>query len=257
MKVSCVMTTYRRFNCVERSMSMFLNQDYQDKELIIFNTDIDYPLSLPSSPNNIKIINNGIDFITGLPYTNVGAIRRDALTFASGDYYYCYDDDDIYLPWYISQGVDGIKRTGRKAWKPIKSFYKHRNGIEPAKNTLEASVIVDIKEVNFRLETGSEGLGWYIPLRDSGQLDENDSNSIPAYAFNWADPIEIGGHKQSGDINNPNCFEDHKKLTVDFAKRPLEIVDVSKEYEPFYQYFRSFPNQFNQEYLSKYVIHHL
>ena len=27
-KVSCVMTTYRRFTCVERSISMFLNQDY-------------------------------------------------------------------------------------------------------------------------------------------------------------------------------------------------------------------------------------
>ena len=59
--VSCVMCTYRRATCVERSIQFFLNQDYQGaKELIIFNTDTEYPLELSEElkGKNITIINN-------------------------------------------------------------------------------------------------------------------------------------------------------------------------------------------------------
>ena len=42
-KVSAVMCTYGRFECVERAVNCFLNQTYQNKELIIYNTDADNP----------------------------------------------------------------------------------------------------------------------------------------------------------------------------------------------------------------------
>jgi hypothetical protein len=54
-KVSCVMTTYRRFTCVERSIACFLSQDYENTELIIYNTDDKHPLSLDDTFKDISV----------------------------------------------------------------------------------------------------------------------------------------------------------------------------------------------------------
>ena len=124
--ISCVMCTYRRFTCVERSIQFFLNQDYQGKaELIIYNTDIDYPLELSQElkNKNIRIVNNNTDYLTRQPYNNVGSIRRDSLRHANGGYYICWDDDDIFLPWNIRQCIDGLKKHPEAwSWKPFRSM---------------------------------------------------------------------------------------------------------------------------------------
>jgi hypothetical protein len=163
------MTTYRRFNCVERSIAMFLSQVCDtETELIIYNTDIDNPLVLDDTFNgitNIKVINNNIDFETKKPYDNVGSIRRDAVTFAGGDYYITWDDDDLFFPWNIQQCMDGINKTRKLAWKPKESYVMQR-GAEPKLefNNMEASFLVSldgIKKYGFDLtKTGAEHLNW-------------------------------------------------------------------------------------------------
>jgi glycosyltransferase involved in cell wall biosynthesis len=256
-KISCVMTTFRRFSCVERSISMFLNQDYKgESELIVFNTDTEHLMELSEElkNKNVQVINCGIDSITKQPYTNVGAIRRDALEYASGEFYICWDDDDIFLPWNNRQCFEGLKRNNIKAFKPRQSFFARQNGIiELAQNTLEASVIVNIREVVFDLKTGAEHLQWYIKLRDEKQLNENSFDSVPAYCFNWGDPSELAGHKQSGSINDPNNFENHKVHTKDFAKRPLQRIDLTKTYAPYFKFFKEHVTEFNTVYYEKYV----
>jgi len=230
-KISCVMTTYRRFTCVERSISMFLAQDYANTELIIYNTDVEHPLSLDDTfadvKNKIKVINNNIDFQTKAPYTNVGAIRRDAFTFVDGDGYITWDDDDIFFPWNIRQCVDGITRSGKSAWKPTYSFMKHL-GYPPqlAYNNMEASILTKvekIREFGFNTEkTGAEHLGWLDKLvRYNDILVDNDA--IPGYCFYWSDEPSIGGHKQSNyaEFQRPDNFERHKLYTTDIATRPL------------------------------------
>ena len=52
-KVSFVCTTFRRFNCVRRIVAQFQAQTYNDKELIIFNTDEEYPYELGIDDNKI------------------------------------------------------------------------------------------------------------------------------------------------------------------------------------------------------------
>lgn len=254
-KVSCVTCTYRRFHYMQRIVSMFECQDYQNKELIIFNTDSDFPIELGFKSENILVVNNSIDFETKMPYTNVGSIRRDALTFATGDYHYTFDDDDIYLPWYISQAVYGISQTGKKAWKPELSFHKTRSELTLESNYMEASVLVDIDEIRnigFKQETGSEGLSWYHSLQERGELDPHNKNYIPSYCFDWSDEYNLAWHKQSGDIGNPNCFNDHKKESLDVAVKPLNKIDLSDTYVPFYEHFRKHRSEFNQEYLTKF-----
>ena len=255
------MTTFGRATCVERSVNMFLNQDYQgDTELIIFNTDEKHPYVLGFEDSRIKIVNNGFDYITKNAYNNVGAIRRDALTHATGTHYICWDDDDIFLPWNVRMCVEGLQNTAQQAWKPIRSFFALPDQVKLVQNTLEASVIVDIEEVRkggFDLKTGSEHLAWYTRLRDLKELNENNENSIPGYSFNWGDTGNIASHKQSGDINNPNNFENHKAQSTDFPKKPIERIDIGKIYTPYFEYFKTNKREFNSEYYEQYVLEYL
>lgn len=228
-KVSCVMSTFRRFSCVERSIAFFLSQDYKgESELIIFNTDTEYPLSLSQelSLEKIVIINNNTDYISGENYSNIGSIRRDALSHASGEYYICWDDDDIFLPWNIRQCVDGIERNPEMwAWKPKRSmFWQQNKKPELAENVMEASVISlteKIKEIGFLPHLGGgEHLSWVFKLKDEKKIIV-DENSIPGYCFNWHDQGVMRGHKQSGTINREDNFSFHKENTKDFAKKKL------------------------------------
>ena len=258
-KVSFVCTTYRRFYCVNRILAQFNAQTYPNKELIIFNTDEEFPYIMDNTPDNVIIINNGKDYITNQPYTNRGDICRDAVNHTTGDYFMLADDDDIYLPWHLQQAVDGIEELKTDAWKPQKSMFASPGRIELAQNTMEASVIVKmdrIKEIGFRNDlTGYEGLSWYSKLRDEGQLNEYNTKFVPSYCFNWSDPAEVAGHKQSGDIDNPNNFDNHKEASLDRADSPLvglSIEDLQIIYEPYFEFVRTKRNEFDEEQYSRY-----
>jgi len=261
-KVSFVCTTYRRFYCVKRIIAMYRAQTYRNKQLIIFNTDVENPIELGGLGINddIIVVNNNVDYISGKAYTNRGDICRDAVTHTDGYYFMLGDDDDIYLPYHIQQAVDGIEENGKDAWKPQRSLFRTQDKMMFAQNTMEASVIVKmdrIREIGFRSDiTGYEGLSWYTLLRDEKQLDEHNPNYIPSYCFNWSDPAEIAGHKQSGDINNPDNFDNHKKSSGDVAINPT--VGISDEelynvYKPYYEFLKSNINDIKSEYYLKYL----
>jgi glycosyltransferase involved in cell wall biosynthesis len=275
-KISAVMCTYGRFECVERAMNCFLAQTYPNKELIIYNTDVKHPYTkiLPTNHEiydpyeaailkdiNIIIVNQNIDSVTKEQYTNVGAIRRDALTHANGDYVVTWDDDDVFLPHFMQQAIDGMERTSLPFYKPEQSFFYSGNNLRLVRNTLEASVVGDIKKVReygYLLETGKEGLGWYTKARDNKELDEHEKFYIPSYCFNWNDGDQMKApHKQSGDIDNPNNFENHKENSLDRVDgRDLQIWDndkLSEMYAPYNEYLLTNKESFPQTLFNKYI----
>lgn len=222
------MPTYRRFNCVERSIACFLDQQTDlNTELIICNTDIEHPLILDNTfneedRNRIQIYNSNIDLLTETIYTNTGAIRRDGVQRSTGEYYITWDDDDIFLPWNIQQCYDGIIRTNARAWKPHKSLMWWREIPCLENNVLEATVMMYIEEATFDNNSGPEGLSWFNRLTNQGTLI-SDHYSIPAYCYYWRDPKEIGGHKQGNaeDIIKDNNFQIHMEQSKDIATRPI------------------------------------
>ena len=264
-KISAVMCTFRRFKCVERALNCYVQQTYSNKELIIYNTDLDFPYITDQDElvrHNVKIINQNIDQETGQPYTNVGAIRRDALKFATGDYVVTWDDDDIWLEFFMQQAVDRMSQTGLPSFKPEKSFFYSGDNLRLVKNTLEASVVAShdkVKEYGYLLETGREGLGWYTKMRDNKELNEHDSYFIPAYCFNWQDGKEMNApHKQSGDINNPDNFNNHKEQscdTVDFRRLKIYSRETMKDIilAEYYTWLFKNEDMFDKELVEKYL----
>ena len=262
--VSAVMCTYGRFSCVERALNCFLAQTYPNKELIIYNTDTDSPYLDPNcdlTPYGVLIINSDMDSQTRESYTNVGAIRRDALVFASGDYVVTWDDDDIFLPFFMQQAVERMAETGLPSFKPEKSFFYSGNNLRLVCNTLEASVIADrekVRHYGYHLETGKEGLAWYTKMRDNRELDEHDIRYVPSYCFNWNDGQEMKApHKQSGDIDNPDNFKNHKANSLDKVYgRELEIWGVEKireTYKPYFDFIQKYRADFPEDLVRKYL----
>ena len=264
-QVSAIMCTYGRFTCVERAVNCFLAQTYPNKRLLIYNTDSESPYieTEELTKNGIRIVNNDIDYETKLPYTNVGAIRRDALSleYNKDGYVITWDDDDIFLPHFMQQAVDRMQQTGLPSFKPEKSFFYSGDNLRLVKNTLEASVVAlykKVEEYGYLLETGKEGLGWYTKMRDNKELDENDPYYVPSYCFNWNDGQQMKApHKQSGDINNPDNFQNHKKQSLDrVGSRIISIWDDKKmreTYQPYIEYFNSNSADFPPELVSRYL----
>lgn len=273
-QVTAIMCTYGRFSCVERAMNCFISQTYPNKRLIIYNTDVDSRYNIQDwfSKHRIMVWNNNYDYKTKADYTNVGAIRRDALDLVSdnyGGYVVTWDDDDIFLPWFMEQAVDRMQATGLPSFKPEMSFFYSGNNLRLVRNTLEASVVAShdkVKEYGYLLETGKEGLGWYTKMRDNKELDEHDNLYVPSYCFNWNDGQEMNApHKQSGDIDNPENFNNHKAASIDRVNgRSLSVYSEKKMrevYKPYFDYIENNINDFPQELIEKYfkplqVLHH-
>jgi len=273
-KISCVMNTYGRFHYVEQSIAMFLLQDYEREslELIIYNTDIDAPLILDETlaNKNIYVINNNTDLVTHRPYDNVGAVRRDSLLFATGDYMKWFDDDDTDAPWELRHLYDIMNRyPDKKAFKPTYSLFSYCN--EPlrlVKNSLEASILIDlptIRDLGFTNSNGGEHMKWYQALSYSGQMVEDDKYTIPSYVYSWSAPAGVSVHRQSGDIGNPDNFENHKKHSLDHATRPLTMLSDLSCLDEMLEFYRNnidgknttkgdmFEANFDPELIEKYV----
>ncbi|MFA5313828.1 MAG: glycosyltransferase family A protein [Methanomassiliicoccales archaeon] len=261
MKVSCVCCTYGRFAILGRSLACWLYQDFPDSELIIYNTS-PIPLQLHNKLRGfpIKVFNRSVN-ANGLPYSSLGEIRREALQQATGNIYVCWDDDDLFLPWHISQGMQHILKENKVAWMPEQSYFSYDGGkiYKHATNSMEASVLVSIREVlkyGFSNESGSEHLPWRRGLVDAEKLDEHCSvTPFESYAYIWGEPL--APHKTSGDLRNPLNFENHKKYSDDFGEGKL-LVPWAKERID--QYFiniqASFPSIKLQERFDYYLKKH-
>ncbi len=98
--ISCVMPTFGRPDYVCESLNMFLEQDYENKELIILN-DCEGQEFAGDFPN-VTIVNEHKRWGT------LGEKRNAAIRHARGDYIAVWDDDDVYLPWRLSYCMNRI-----------------------------------------------------------------------------------------------------------------------------------------------------
>jgi hypothetical protein len=239
-KVSSVLCTFGRFETVRRSVAMWLAQDYEGpKELIIFSTS-PVPLvlgeTLAKMPNVILV--NAPTREDGTPWESLGQVRNAALKHCTGFLYSCWDDDDLFLPWHLSQSVDHWARCGAKIWKPEKSLFSMDGGksFKLAGNAMEASILAELDFVHkfgfSEKQSGAEHVqgGWLDKAREKGELFIESVSPFESYGYVWGD----GLHKTSGSIDNPDNFENHQDASNDFGDgQPLEPVTLDELKERF------------------------
>jgi len=243
MKVVCITCTAGRLSCLERSVRMFLEQDYPDAIQLIYQNSPNYLQLDPSVPaDKVIIINNYLDLKTGKRYETLGAIYRDALTFVPEgvDVINHFDDDDFFLPEHISKGIEGLISSGKTAYKAKKSIFLQK-GLKPilTENVMEPSIFVKkehIDKYGYSEETTAQHLQWVQPLIDSGDIYA-PLDGTPTLAYNW-NALGETVFKTSGNPKNPENFKNYHNYSQDYGQGVLLPV-TKEEIQVFYNKIKS------------------
>lgn len=272
MTVTAIMATCGRHHLAERSLRFFLDQLHDpDKEtkdifylLIYNNSDVELEIN-PSllegdyGYKGVKLVDQHISTRTGESYNNLGDIYNDALKHIPDDtdIVVHWDDDDIFLPNHLYEGVRGMRKAkslefnvllhnqttkeekmvevNYKAYKPSKSYYRHPRGIELMSNTLEPSIFVDFShllEYGYSHSTTDQHLQWVNPLVYGKNIFVDD-NGKPTLIYNWGD-TDIPTFKTSGNAGHPNNFSNYRNFSKDHGDRiltPWPKAEVQKYYD--------------------------
>lgn len=228
--------TYNRPELLGRSIRCWLEQEYTNKQLCIFNngnTDISIGGDLSGDYSNlgIKVVNNNKDVWSGLPFNNLGTIYMNGLHWfanelQNGDLTTMWQDDDMYLPHFIKDGVTGWDSDYPDVFK-TKEFIFYDKGSKINRrdeNNVEGSWIIDI---DFLVGTGFAEPSMHpeTTLHSRLKSDINyikDSFLKPSYIYEWNN----GVYHSSGGINNPNNFKIYREQN----NKEEKVIEVwSKE----------------------------
>ena len=218
LKVCLITATKGRHKQLERVVRFSLEQTYDNwVHLIYNNSPVELQLDDILPADKYILINNHKDLITKQDYKTLGDIYRDIMTFLPDDIDVInfMDDDDVFLPNHVEEGVKGLIRGKKKAYKPKKSWYRHGRKNELVENTLEPSIFVyadHIREFGFSSETTAQHLQWVNPLVYHKEIFV-DPEGKPTYICDWSQQIPT--FKTSGDPHNPSNFDNYTSNSQD------------------------------------------
>jgi len=207
---------------LKEAVTCFLEQDYKNKELIILNN---HPVPLRVDLPQVTMINK-----PGFP--TLGDCRNFLLNMAKGEFVRTWDDDDLYMPWAISQGVEGmLVGNACDAFKPQLSWFSKGNWpvveIELGGNVYEASWTTwtgAAKRVGYKSSGGDE----HSPLF---ALNIREEVVRPSYVYRWDTPL----HRISGLLGSTTIEEQHRihmEANQDHGDGvPITPVDLSPYWE--------------------------
>jgi len=156
--VSCLCNTYGRPKLLEEAIKCFLDQDYDNKELIVLNDQEGAILKLDQDYSDIRLINHPKRFET------LGHKRNYIKSIARGDYYCIWDDDDLYTPWRISFSVKCMSLGNCDIAKSSSAFTSVHNGnYQIASNLFHSQAIITrqyASQNDYPLKSVAEDLGF-------------------------------------------------------------------------------------------------
>ncbi|MGO9356072.1 MAG: hypothetical protein ACLP1D_00145 [Xanthobacteraceae bacterium] len=119
MKIDCLMGTYGRYAVVCEALACFLQQSaLSSATLLIYNQ---HPAPLSVDHPRVRVVNEPA------PAGTLRHIRQrmHELALPDAELIHWWDDDDLYLPWHLA---DGLAQIGANvAWKPTSSWYSVAN----------------------------------------------------------------------------------------------------------------------------------
>lgn len=217
-RVALITATKGRHTHLERNIRFFLDQDYTNSVHIVFNNSpVTQILSRDVDPARTILINQHLDSTTNQPYTTLGAIYNDAILHIPADVEVVgfMDDDDVFLPNHITEGVKGLIRGGKTAYKPQRSFFRSGGTVSLVENTLEPSIFIKrehIDKYKFSLETSAQHLQWVNPLVYNNEIYV-DPEGTPTLIYCWGDNLPT--FKTSGNAGHPENFNNYADFSQD------------------------------------------
>jgi hypothetical protein len=210
------------------------------------------PLKLPEDfelPENKKVY---IDNVSMLGFTSLGAKYNHAIKMAKNLFpgvmvVTSADDDDIFLPNHISEGIKGMGSAllqGKVAYKPYWSYARSRDqeGLvhyEKVHNALEPSIFVTVNHIithGFAPVSIRYHQQWLDPLEQRNKILV-DKNGVSTLIYNWgdnggADSWEIYKMSGSGDDSREN-LKGHLAHSKDMGNNILVPAEDNTLYYTF------------------------
>lgn len=235
MKVIAIMATNGRHWCAERVLGMFLDQNYEGEHTLIIHNNSEFELNLDTLnlPSNKKVILlNKNRNQKGEKYTSLGEIYNHTLFLIKELGIECdiithMDDDDIYFPNHISEGVKGYLTSNKLAYKPKQSWFSSHTGIYLMENVLEPSIFINsahLYEHGYFDRNVDLHHKWLQPLINNNQIFA-DPLGKATFIYDWN--LDVPVFKTSGDPHNVNNFENYKKHSNDHGD--LILTPLNKE----------------------------
>lgn len=178
MKISCLMGTYGRHSMASEALSCFLDQDYENKELIILNQ---HEVPLVFEHPQVKIYN-----IDAKEVPDLQSIRRKCLEYATGDYIHFWDDDDLMLPYHLSTYAKYVKNY--TAWKPFEVLMSNYNSeYHVVSSNMEATHLIE-REFALSIPTNTHDCddhSLFAQVSDKLKIEILPHSEI-SYVYRWA-----------------------------------------------------------------------
>jgi len=192
--------TNGRFTYLRRLLTSFLQQDYENKFLLIYN-NAKTPIIMEPH-RDVLLVNNHKDLQTGADYRDVGSIYRDALTLLPADIELVsmMDDDDFFLPHHFKMANNAFcNERNIKVWKPGMFFFMESSGVTlmESNNNLEGSCVIErrfLDEAQFNLSSLEYNLKWLRKASESNQLFVDTEIVTPSFCYDvsQSDVIHTG-----------------------------------------------------------------
>lgn len=239
--VSCLCPTYGRWSILREALAAFLGQTYAPRELVILNQH-PVPIVLAESYPGVRVYNED-----SASFPTLGDVRNRCLDLARGEYVVWWDDDDLWLPTFLSRGVAGIGRNA--IFKPRVSYVSVDNsGYTGAENVHESSWLT---ETAFARESrcASRGVTLLLPMFEKaaslGRLLV--ANEPPTHLYRCGNVSHISGTCEvvtdGREVTNTTAI--FRARNVDHGnRRPLMPASLSRYWRDLCAVFPEASRQF-------------
>ena len=210
--VSCLMLTYNRFTPFKKAVQCFLDQTYENKELIIVNSGderytkkiTDHIISILCDDNNIHLYN--------VDRTSIGNLRNIGLYNSNGEYVMVFDDDDYHHPQRIEKQIAPCLKSNIQGTilRNFKAVYKNR--IFPDKvyictmlPGLEGTLLFKKSDVRYPDMDQGEDTGFLKRLKEASNtiLIIDEPYDMYHYNFYGKNTVSKSHFQEMIDDNDP------------------------------------------------------
>jgi len=218
--VSCVCCTYGRSTLLGEAAKCFIDQTYDNKELIIVNDQEGVILKMDSERDNIRIENVPERF------GSLGEKRNYAMSLAQGDYICIWDDDDLFTPWRIKDSVDIAQNKSQyDIIKGQMALMSINNGnYKIVSNLFHSQAIITRKYVDDNLYS-VKSVGEDVDYERNARVGSFALDPFYFYIYRWG----LNIHHLSGIADDKASWE--KSLTFEAYQGMTGEIEIKPEFQ--------------------------
>jgi len=209
-RASAICCTLGRDHLIHEAVKCFVDQTYEDKELIVLNDHAGYPMRIDNSKYpNVKVFNYDTRFET------LGDKRNAGVNLCSGEFVFIWEDDDISTPWRMEESIrfltDYPEYDGVKNSRVIYSLNDEFCGI-PDTGYYEPTVCYR-KEFLDKHEYCKENVTMDLHMEQFAKLYVLDPSPFFWYVYRWGLGVwHISGRGADNSKENYDEFLRHARI---------------------------------------------